>query len=145
MKKILLFLLLIAMLGMTACSSGSNDENANADADANVTSADDINSSTQAETEDPHEGWTWLLGEVYIPDLPFEDWAGQNQDNISCYTIFIKSHNSDAFHAYAQSLTDFGYTIEQTESYYYKGTDPENRRISLTDHENGQMEISVYY
>ena len=82
---------------------------------------------------------------MYIPDLPFEDWAGQNQDNISCFTVFIKSRNSAAFHTYANSLTDFGYTIEQTESYSYSGTDPDGRKISLTDHENGQMQISVYY
>ena len=147
MKRILVFLLLTVMLCMTACNSASNDGNANLNADLNadMTPVGGITATTQATTEDPHEGWTWLLGEVYIPDLPFENWAGQNQDNISCFTVFIKSHNSDAFHAYAQSLTDFGYTIEQTESYSYSGSDPENRSIFLTDHENGQMQISVYY
>ncbi len=145
MKKILICLLLLAMFCMSACNNGNND--VNTDENTDKTSVGDTTeaTTTQAQTEDPHEGWTWLLGEVYIPDLPFENWEGQNQDNISCYTIFISSHDSAAFHTYVQSLTDFGYTIEQTESYSYTGTDPENRSIHFTDHENGQMQISIYY
>lgn len=139
MKRIFVLLLLILALCITACSNGNTTTGADEAPVGGITPSD------ESSTEDPHEGWTWLIGEVYIPDLPFDDWAGQNQDNISCFTIFIKSHNSAAFHAYAQSLTDFGYTIEQTESYSYAGTDPANRSIHLTDHENGQMQISIYY
>lgn len=92
-----------------------------------------------------HAGWTWLIGEVYIPDLPFTDWEGQNQDNISLYTVFIESRDSAKFHAYAKSLADFGYKLEQTESYYYSGTDPEGRKTSLSDPGNGFMEINIFY
>ncbi len=147
MKKILIFLLLVAMLCMTACDDADNDGNANVNVDTNTdtTPVGDVKLFEPVLDEDPHEGWTLLIGEVYIPDLPFTDWAGQNQDNINCFTVFIKSNDSAKFHAYAQSLTDFGYTIEQTESYSYQGTDPENRSIYLTDHENGQMNISIYY
>lgn len=143
MKRFLIFLLLIAMLCMAGCDKGSNDKNADTPPVGSVTKPTE--EPTEAPTEDPHAGWIWLLGDVYIPELPFTDWEGQNQDNIRCYTVFIKSNNSAAFHTYAQSLTDFGYNIEQNESFSYKGTDPEGRSIHLTDHENGRMEISVYY
>ncbi len=154
MKKILVFMLLIAMLCITACGNEDNDDSSSLSSNAASDAVSDVNTDTtlvddttsaQESSEDPYEGWTWLLGDVYIPNLPFSDWAGQNQDNISCFTIFIKSHNSAAFHTYAQSLADFGYTIEQTESFAYAGTDPKNREIHLTDHENGQMQISIYY
>ena len=147
MKKILIFLLLIAIFCMAACDSERDD--GNADKNADMTPVDSVTTPkeepAEAPTEDPHKGWTWLFGDIYIPDLPFADWEGQNQDNIRCYTVFISSNNSAAFHTYAQSLTDFGYTIEQNTSYSYEGTDPENRKIHLTDHENGQMKISIYY
>lgn len=142
MKKSLIFLLLIAMLCTTACGVIGDK---NADANEDTAPEKDAAVLTEPPTEDPHAGWTWLLGEVYIPDLPFEDWAGQNQDNISCFTIFIKSHDSAAFHNYVQSLEEFGYTIEQRESFSYSGTDPEGREMFFTDHENGRMEISIYY
>lgn len=141
MKKLLISLLLIAMLCMTACSNGSNDTNTNSKADT----AADVTTTAQVTTEDPHKGWTQVFGEVYVPELPFADWEGQNQDNISCFTIFIKSNDSAAFHDYANSLSDFGYAIEKVDEYSYSGTDPENRKIHLTNHENGQMEISIYY
>lgn len=144
MKKVFIFLLLIAVLGITACNNG--ESNGDKPPVGGITpSVQSSLESARTSPEDPHKGWTWLLGDVYIPDLPFSDWEGGNQDNISCFTIYIKSHDSAAFHAYAQSLADFGYTIEQTESYSYAGTDPENRSIHLTDHENGQMQISIYY
>ena len=142
MKRILIFLLLVAMVGITACGSATTKEETPV---GGIEPSAEASSAPASSPEDPHKGWTWLLGDVYIPDLPFEDWTGQNQDNISCFTIFIKSHDSAAIHAYAQSLADFGYTIEQTESFSYAGTDPENRSIHLTDHENGQMQISIYY
>lgn len=157
MKNILVFMLLLAMLCVTACgnsnndvnnesnNSSNNDKNTNVSVEADETSVGDAATSAQVSTEDPHKGWTQIFGNIYIPDLPFEDWEGQNQDNISCYTIFIKSNNSAAFHTYVQSLTEFGYTIEQTESYAYQGTDPENRDMHFTDHENGQMQIAIYY
>lgn len=146
MKRILIFLLLIVALCITSCSNGNTTTGADEAPVGGITpSAEASTEAAESSPEDPHKGWTWLLGDVYIPDLPFNDWEGGNQDNISCFTIYIKSYNSAAFHAYAQSLTDFGYTIEQTESYAYSGTDPENRSIHLTDHENGQMQISIYY
>ena len=140
MKKVLIFLLLIATLCMTACDGG------NANTTSNMAPVGDITASTQdVSSEDPHKGWTLVFGTIYIPELPFSNWEGDNQDNISRYTIYIKSKDSAAFHTYAQSLANFGYNIEQTESYSYSGTDPENRRISLTDYENGQMQICIYY
>jgi len=147
MKRFLIFLLLIAMLCMVGCGKDSDDKNSDTTPVGGVTQSTKAPTEepTEAPTEDPHAGWIWLLGDVYIPELPFTDWEGQNQDNIRCYTVFIKSNNSAAFHTYAQSLTDFGYNIEQNESFSYKGTDPEGRSIHLTDHENGRMEISVYY
>lgn len=141
MKKILISLLLVTMLCMTACAGKSNNENKNAD----TSTVSNVTTTAQATTEDPHKGWTQVFGEVYIPELPFSDWEGQNQDNISCFTIFIKSNDSAKFHDYANSLTDFGYTIEKIDDYSYSGTDPDNRKISLTNHENGQMQISIYY
>ena len=126
---------------MTACSTENTDENLVGGIDAST----EAPVTTVATTEDPHAGWTWLLGEVYIPDLPFEDWSGQNQDNISCFTVFIKSRNSAAFHAYAQSLTDFGYSVEKRDDYSYKAIDPAGRTVHLTDPKNGYMQISVYY
>ena len=143
MKKFLVFLMLISLLSMTACDKENSEENSGEKAD--VTNVGGVTPPEEESTPDPHEGWTWLISDVYIPDLPFSDWGGQNQDNINCYTVYIKSYNSSAFHEYAKSLADFGYTLEQTESYSYRGTDPENRSISLTDHENGQMQISIYY
>lgn len=138
MKKLLVFLLLIAMLGMVACGKDSTDKK-------DETPVGGITEPTTVPTEDPHAGWTNVFGQIYIPNMPFEDWGGTNQDNISCYTIHINSRNSAAFHEYVASLADFGYTIEQTESYSYKGTDPEGRSIHLTDFENGQMQINIYY
>ncbi len=159
MKKILIFLLLIAIFCMVACGNENDDASSteasnndtsenvslNANGSSNMTPVGDISTSTEESSEDPYKGWTQVFGKIYIPNLPFTDWAGQNQDNISCYTIFIKSNNSAAFHTYAQSLTDFGYTVEQTKSFSYKAIDPENRTIYLTDHENGQMQIAIYY
>ncbi len=141
MKKLLAFSLLITLLCMTACSTGNADETPVGGIDVST----EAPVTTAVTTEDPHAGWTWLLGEVYIPDLPFEDWSGQNQDNISCFTVFIKSRNSAAFHAYAQSLTDFGYSVEKSDDYSYRAIDPEGRKVLLTDPENGYMQISVYY
>ena len=143
MKRFLIFLLLIAMLCMVGCGKDSNDKNTDTPPVGSVTKPTE--EPTEAPTEDPYAGWIWLLGDVYIPEFPFADWAEQNQDNIRCYTIFIKSNNSAAFHEYAKSLADFGYTIEQTESYSYMGTDPNGKTILLTDFENGQMEINIYY
>lgn len=159
MKRIFVFFLIISMFCITACNSANNDVSTNesknvsnsgnttvsADSDEELSSVGEGTTSAQESSDDPHKGWTLVFGDIYIPDLPFSDWGGQNQDNISCYTIFIKSNNSAAFHSYVQSLTEFGYTIEQTESYAYKGTDPENRSMHFTDHENGQMQISIYY
>lgn len=147
MKKALIFLLLMAVLSLTACDDKGNDATTELGAGANsdMTPVGDVDDSVQEPVEDPHEGWTQVFGEVYVPDLPFEDWDGQNQDNINCFTIFIHSRNSAAFHTYAQSLADFGYTIEQTESFSYSGTDPEGRKVSLTDHENGYMQFAIYY
>ncbi len=165
MKKALIFLILIAMLCITACNSAggdvsgdvSDDASIEASADSSASSSEDtattsvVNSedSSQASSEesskDPYEGWTKVFGNVYIPDLPFSDWKGQNQDNINCYKIFIESRDSATFHAYVQSLPDFGYTIEQLNSYEYKGTDPQNRTMYFTDPQNGWLYITIYY
>lgn len=147
MKKILLFVLLLAVLCFTACDDKANDANTELGAGSNtdMTPVGAVDETVEEPVEDPHEGWTKVFGDVYVPDLPFEDWDGQNQDNINCFTIFIHSRNSEAFHAYAQSLTDFGYTIEQKDDYYYSGTDPEGRSVSLFDPENGNMQFSIYY
>ena len=159
MKKVLIFLMLIAILCMAACNNvtndGNNDEKSEKKHSEKVTSSitkeeedffGNSNEDTEAElTINPYEGWINVFGQIYIPELPFSDWEGGNQDNISCFTIYIRSNDSAAFHSYVQSLTDFGYTIEQNESYSYKGTDPENRTLHFTDFENGQMQISIYY
>ena len=147
MKKLLIFLLLIAMLCMVGCGKDGDDKNSDTTPVGGVTQSTKAptEESTEAPTEDPYAGWIRLMADVYIPEFPFADWAEQNQDNIRCYTIFIKSNNSAAFHEYAKSLADFGYTIEQTESYSYMGTDPNGKTILLTDFENGQMEINIYY
>ena len=160
MKKIVIFLLLVSMLCITACT-GEADDSSTASTDS-VTSTDtssiesgnessdessDVSSDVSAEASsvDPHEGWTKVFGNIYIPNLPFEKWDGENQDNINRFTIYINSNDSAAFHAYVQSLPDFGYTIEQLNGNEYKGTDPENRRMHFTDPQNGFMQISIYY
>lgn len=159
MKKILVFLLLSAVICITGCNNAdSNVSDDGSDSvsstevsdvssvfDTDSVSVDDSSAEVIESSADPYEGWTLVFGDIYIPDFPFEDWGGQNQDNISCYTIFIRSNNSAAFHSYVQSLTDFGYTIEKINGYSYKGTDPQNRSIHFTDHENGQMQIAIYY
>lgn len=145
MKKILIFLLLIAMLCTTACGVTDSNEDTAPENNAEVLTEAPTEDPTEPPTEDPHAGWTWLLADVYIPDLPFEDWSGQNQDNISCFTIFIRSKDSRAFRAYVQSLKEFGYTIVQKTGVSYEGTDPEGRKMFFTDHENGQMKITIYY
>ncbi|MBQ9148938.1 MAG: hypothetical protein IJX69_05145 [Oscillospiraceae bacterium] len=163
MKKILALLLVIAVLCLAGCDRDEPAERPDSDRDTNRNEHVEADRDTDRDehveadrddsdedevpptTEDPYAGWIQVFGYIYIPNLPFEDWEVQNQDNISCITVFIESRDSEAFHAYAQSLPDFGYTIEQTEPNYYRGTDPEGRRISLFDPENGFMQISIYY
>ena len=157
MRKALVFLILLAMVFITACDNASGDVSIDAstnlstskDTNASMTSVDENTDSSQVSSDesskDPYEGWTLVFGKIYIPNLPFSDWEGQNQDNINCYTIFINSRDSAAFHAYVKSLPDFGYTIEQLNSYEYKGTDPEDRKMHFTDPQNGWMQISIYY
>ena len=143
MKKLLIFLLLIAMLSMAACDTGSNDDKTADPTAGGITTP--TQAPTQAPTEDPHKGWSQVLGEIYIPEITFAEWDVQNQDNIRCVTVFIESRNTSAFHAYAKSLPDFGYAIEADTSYSYEGTDPEGRNVRLTDYENGFMQFDIYY
>lgn len=160
MKKIIIFLLLVSVLSVTACTA-ADDDNTTASTDS-ITSSDTSSimsdnestddssdalsdASSAASSVDPHEGWTKVFGNIYIPNLPFEKWEGENQDNINRFTIYINSNDSAAFHAYVKSLPDFGYTIEQLNSYEYQGTDPENRKMHFTDPQNSFMQISIYY
>lgn len=142
MKKVLILMLLIVMLCMAACGK---DNNANADKAPVGGITEATTEPTEAPTEDPHKGWVLVFGEIYVPEITFAEWDVQNQDNIRCVTVFIESRNTAAFHDYAQSLPDFGYSIEADTSYSYAGTDPEGRTISLTDHENGHMQFNIYY
>lgn len=143
MKKILVFLLLIAMLGMVACGKGNNEKDANMTPVGGVTTPTE--EPTEAPTEDPHKGWVKVFGEIYVPEITFAEWEVQNQDNIRCVTVFIESRNTSAFHTYAQSLPGFGYEIEADTDYSYAGKDPEGREILLTDYENGFMQFDIYY
>lgn len=74
MKRILIFLLLTAMVGITACGSATIKEETPV---GGIEPSAEGSSAPASSPDDPHKGWTWLLGEVYIPDLPFEDWTGQ--------------------------------------------------------------------
>lgn len=143
MKKLIVFALLIAMLCLAACDTGNNDDKTSDSAVGGITTP--TTEPTQKPTEDPHKGWSQVFGEIYIPEITFAEWDVQNQDNIRCVTVFIESRNTAAFHDYAKSLPDFGYTIEADTEYSYEGTDPEGRDVRLTDYENGFMQFVIYY
>lgn len=143
MKKVLILMLLVAMLSMVACDKDNNNKEAGMTPVGGITEA--TTEPTEAPTEDPHKGWVLVFGEIYVPEITFAEWDVQNQDNIRCVTVFIESRNTAAFHDYAQSLPDFGYSIEADTSYSYQGTDPEGRNILLTDYENGFMQFNIYY
>jgi len=139
MKKTaaVIFLILIMLL-CAACSSRENSEK--------VSDVMPGGAPTAEPTKNPYEGWTRVAGYVmYMPNWPYEEWDTQNQDNIGCYTVYIRSNDSAQFHEYVQSLTDYGFSIEQTESYSYTAINPEGKTMYLTDHENGQIQISFYY
>ena len=145
-KTVAIILLVFVMLLCAACSSQENNE-----AVAGVTTSESPTTSsteipTTEPTKDPYEGWTRVAGYVmYMPNWPYEEWDTQNQDNIACYTVYIQSSDSALFHEYVQSLTDYGFSVEQTESYSYTVINPEGKKMYMTDHENGQINISFYY
>jgi len=142
-KTVLIFLVLALSLCLASCSTPSGVE-APAPVRTEFPTPAPTEAPTPEPTEDPMAGWMEVGYGVWIPEIPFQDWDGQMQDNINCYTMFINDFDADAFHAYAQSLPGFGYELEVLSDSEYSATDPEGNSLFLWDRGDGKGEISVY-
>ena len=148
MKKVFTGIICLAlMLCLTAC--GGKEE----PAEVIVTEA-----PTEAPTPEPtYVGMEEVLYGVWLPELPFSDWRGMNQDNIGWYELTTQNAyydpNSDGeyanvseyFKAYAMSLADYGYTVTEEDTDQYIAVSPDGRKMFLTYFGGGIAKISIKY
>ena len=153
MKKIIVLMLsLLLVLSMTACGNdATTDESGKNDEQTENAAGNDAETSDDEKEEDESSfdtSWTSNDFEKLLPELPFTGWT-TSQESDTTYKMELQGLNTsaatnpsdstepdgadkDKLISYLNSLSDYGFTVEETgEGYQWNVTDANGNQMEF--------------
>lgn len=151
MKKIIVLMLsLLLVLSMAACGSNQTaDENGKNDEQTGNVAEKDAETSEEKEDESAFDtSWASNDFEKLLPELPFTGWT-TSQESDTTYKMELQGLNTsaatnpsdsgepdgadkDKLISYLNSLSDYGFTVEETgEGYQWNVTDANGNQMEF--------------
>lgn len=153
MKKIIVLMLsLLLVLSMTACGNDTTtDENGKNDEQTENATGNDVETADDEKEEDESAfdtSWASNDFEKLLPELPFTGWT-TSQESDTTYKMELQGLNTsaatnpsdsaepdgadkDKLISYLNSLSDYGFTVEETgEGYQWNVTDANGNQMEF--------------